>query len=123
MANENTAETNAAVTVSVVGSTSTPTSLAPLPSGTVAKTPAGLPNVLVNVVKPATAILVRAAHVFLITFFGALGTGAAGITPADWTWKTALLIAAGSAFVETGKNLVTIFADLENKNPLLTGSI
>jgi hypothetical protein len=115
--------TNDVVTVSVIGSNTAPGATATLPSGTVAKTAAGVPNVLVNVVKPLTAIAVRAAHVFLITFFGALGTGAAGITPADWTWKTAALIAAGAAFVETGKNLVTIFADLEQKNPLLTGSI
>lgn len=120
---DNSTDTNAPITVSVVGSTATPASIAPLPSGTVAKTPAGLPNVLVNVVNPLVAMSVRAAHVFMMTFMGALGTGAAGVTPADWTWKTAALIGLGAAFVETGKNLITIFADLENKNPLLTGSI
>jgi len=111
------------VTVSVIGANTAPGALAPLPSGTVAKTPAGIPNVLVNVVRPITAILVRAAHVFVVTFLGALGAGSVGATPADWTWLTALSIAGGAAFLETAKNLVTILGDLEQKNPLLTGSI
>jgi len=111
------------VTVSVIGSNTAPGAEAPLPSGTVGKTPAGTPNILVNVVGVTTAIAVRAAHVFIVTFLGALGSSAVGATPSDWTWKTAAAIAAGAAFLETGKNLVTILGDLEQKNPLLTGSI
>jgi hypothetical protein len=52
---------NDQVTVSVIGGgASAPSAAATqIPSGTVAKTAAGLPNVLVNVVPRFTAILVR----------------------------------------------------------------
>jgi hypothetical protein len=105
------------VTVSVVGTGEAP------PTGTIAQTPAGMADVRLKVIKPIVAVGVRALHVFLITFFGALGSSAVGATPADWTWHTALMVAAGAAFLETGKNAITILGKLENENPPLTGSI
>jgi hypothetical protein len=128
------ADTPEHVTVSVVGTTAaaaTPSQPAVdgIISGTVARTPAGQPNVLVNVVPPFIAILVRFANSFLTTFVGlitAAGIGiGAGAIGADFA--TVMQASAISALVvsgvETLKNLITIFGRLENKYPLATGSI
>lgn len=116
------------VTVSVVGTTgsvATPTAAAVngIVTGTVAKTPSGQPNLLVNVVPPVVALVVRFANMFLTAFLGALGAGAIGAAPSDWTWKVAAGVALGAAVLDLVKNLITIFGKLENKYPLATGSI
>lgn len=114
------------VTVSIVGTESTAGGgVAPTPSGTIAKTPAGQPNLLINVVPPAVAILVRAANIFVATLLATLTAGAAGAVsaPTGSAFKAALVTAGIAAFYETLKNLVTIFGRLEGKYPLATGSI
>jgi hypothetical protein len=122
------------VTVSVVGTTgsaATPQAAAVdgVINGTIARTPAGQPNLLVNVVPPMVAIAVRFANSFLTTFVGlitAAGIGVgAGAIGADF--ETVLQASAVSSLVvagvETLKNLITIFGRLEGKYPLATGSI
>lgn len=114
----------APVTISIIGTgNSTGGGVAPTQNGTIATTPGAQPDLKIQVIGPMKALAVRGIHVFLTTFFGALGAGTIGATPADWTWKTAATIAAGAAFLETGKNLITIFGRLEGTNPLITGSI
>lgn len=112
------------VTISIIGTGSgTGGGVAPTPDGTVAKTPAGQPNLRIQVITPVIAIVVRALNVFATTFVGALGAGAVGVAPSTWTWKAAAGIALGAAILETAKNSITIFNRLEGKWPLLTGSI
>lgn len=120
-----------AVTISVVGTESTQGGgVAPTPSGTLAVTPEGQPDLIVNVVTPAVAILVRFVNSFLTSFVGlitAAGIGVAGaaIPGADFgtVVQGAALASLAIAGVETLKNIVTIFGRLEGKYPLATGSI
>jgi hypothetical protein len=121
------------VQVSIVGSgTGHGGSLMP-PSGTIAETPRGQPDLVVNIVRPSVAVAVRFIHVFLTTFvgvIGAAGIGAANIGPEllaagnfGEVMKTAALVAASSAGVGALKDIITVFGRLENKYPLVTGSI
>lgn len=122
------------VTVSVVGTSGAPATRSTpavegVVSGTVARTSAGQPNLLVNVVTPAVAIAVRAANAWLTTFAGLLtaagigvGSGAIGADFGTVLYGSAIS-AAVVAGLETIKNLITIFGKLENKYPLATGSI
>lgn len=88
------------------------------------------PNLVVTVVGPMLAILIRFANVFLAQFVGLV---VAGMTPAGgkllYTGDfTHLLIVCASlslpgASLDFFKNLVTIFGKLESRYPLLTGSV
>lgn len=122
------------VTVSVVGTTgavATPTAAAVegVISGTVAKTPTGQPNLLVNVVPPLQAIAVRFVNSFLTTFLGLITAAGIGVSTNAVSADLATVVKASvvSALVVGGvevvKSLVTIFGKLENKYPLATGSI
>ncbi len=116
------------VTISIVGTESAQGGgVAPIPSGTVAMTPDHQPNLLINVVTPMVAVLVRAASLFLTTFVGLLtaagigvGTGGATLASTVTSCAYASLIVAGMG---TLKNLITIFGRLEGKFPIATGSI
>lgn len=87
------------------------------------------PNLLVVVVPAAIALLVRATHMFLVTFSGVLSaagvTGDALIASADFPdlVRKALWISAATVGLDTVKSLITIFGRLESKFPLLTGSV
>lgn len=118
------------VTVSIVGTESTDGGgVAPTPSGTVASTPGtGQPNLLINVVSPLMALVVRFVSLFLVTFSGFLTTAGIGIKIFAATDLQSLVVAgAWMSLVVAGvglvKNLVTIFGRLEGKYPLATGSI
>lgn len=100
-----------------------------LPSGTVAQTPGPhQPDLVLNVVNPLIAILSRFANLFLVTFIGLL---TAAMTPAGGKllytsdfYHMALTCANLSlpvSFLGFAKDLLTIFARLETKYPLLTG--
>ena len=100
-------------------------------TGTVAATPgAQQPNVVMNIVTPGVAILVRFVNGFLAQFLGLI---TAGMTPAGSKllqpldfWHLVLTCAALSlpgAGYGLIKDLVTIFGKLEQKYPLATGSI
>jgi hypothetical protein len=102
-----------------------------LPSGTIATTPgAAQPNLIINVITPLVAILVRFGNLFGTTLVGLL---VAAMTPAGGKllythdfWSMLLTCAnlslpvAALGFI---KDLVTIFGRLENKFPLLTGKV
>jgi hypothetical protein len=88
------------------------------------------PNIVVTVVGPLFAILIRFANAYLTTLVGLL---TAGVTPAGGkilytsdfyhlvlTCASLALAGPGLAFF---KDLVTVFGRLESKYPLLTGSV
>lgn len=99
-----------------------------LPSGTKASTPgAHEPNIVVQVFNPVLAIGIRFVNVFLTSLLGILtGAMATDVIPArDFSHlvlKCAGLSVAG-AVVGLIKDLITVFGRLEQKNPLLTGSV
>lgn len=99
-----------------------------LPSGTKAETPGvHTPDLIVSVVGPAKAISIRFINVFLTSLLGILtGAMATHVIPAGDFWqllvKCAGLSIAG-AIVGLIKDLITVFGRLEQKNPLLTGSV
>ena len=102
----------------------------PLSTGTVALTPDHQPNLVVNVVAPLAAILVRFANLYLTTLVGLV---AAGMTPAGSNLLrtsdfyhlvlTCASLALPGAALGFFKDLVTVFGKLEQKYPLLTGSV
>ncbi len=99
-------------------------------TGMIAKTPGPQPDLIVTVVGPAFAILIRAMNLFFISLSGLLTAsttplGAKHLHAADF-WSLVILCANLSlAPVGFGlvKDLVTVFGRLEGKYPLLTGSV
>lgn len=90
-------------------------------------TPTHSPNIVVNVIPPILAILVRFFNTFLTTLLGILmGAMATNvITAPDFTdllFKCAGLSVAG-AVVGLIKDLITVFGKLEGKYPLMSGSV
>lgn len=88
------------------------------------------PNIVVTVIGPMLAILIRFANAYLTALVGLL---TAGMTPAGGkilytsdfyhlvlTCASLALAGPGLAFF---KDLVTVFGKLEQKYPLLTGSV
>lgn len=99
----------------------------PLTTGTIAATPDHQPNIVVHVIPPIVAIVVRFANLYVITLTGLLtAAGATGVIKASDFWHL-LLKCGGVALVPPAlgmlKDLVTIFGQLEKKFPLLTGSV
>lgn len=119
------------VTISIVGTgTGSGGGVAPTPDGTIAKTPNGQPNLVVQVIGPVRAIMVRFVHLYLVTLSGLI---AASFTPGgnavlgagdfqDMVWRCASLAIAAPG-VGLIKDLITVFGRLEGKYPLATGSI
>jgi hypothetical protein len=98
-----------------------------LVKGTKATTPADQPNLVVNVVQPVVALLVRFLNVYIGSLVGLLAAGmTSNAIPAADFWhlflKCASLAVAG-AVVLSLKDIVTVTAKLEQKFPLLTGSV
>lgn len=99
-------------------------------------TPAGAPNVAVQVVGPIVAIAVRFGHLYFLTLSGIIGGALAAhaigdpnaqplIHYADFgdlVWKSAQLSLAVPG-VGLIKDLVTIFGKLEQRFPFLTGNV
>ncbi len=112
------------VTVTLIG---TKNDDIPAP-GTVAITPKdSQPNLIVNVVTPVAAIFIRFANAYLTTLIGLVTAGmATDIIPAtdfvSLVIECAKLSLAGPG-LSFGKDLITVFGKLEQKYPLLTGSI
>lgn len=101
---------------------------AQIPSGTEFQTPDHQPNVVVMVVTPIVAILIRAVNVFLNTLLGGMGlVGVSSLTAMPtlaWaSWKVAIVFAASAALVNVLQTCATIFGKLENKFPLMTGNV
>jgi len=99
-----------------------------LPSGTEAETPGPhQPNVIIKVVGPVLALTIRFINVFLPVFSGILTAAlTTDMIPAsdfmDLAVKCASFSLAGTS-VTFLKDLITIFGKLEQKYPLLTGSV
>jgi len=99
-----------------------------LPSGTEATTEGQhQPNLVVQVVTPMLAIAIRFVNTFLTALLGILmGAMASNVIEASdflhLVYKCAGLSVAGAG-VGLIKDLITVFGKLEQKNPLLTGSI
>lgn len=98
-----------------------------LPSGTIATTPgANQPNVVINVVSPIVAILVRFVHNYITALLTLVSAGVAGaITATDFShlvMKCAGLALAGPSLMLL-KDVATIFGKLEERFPLLTGNV
>lgn len=118
------------IPVSIIATHNEETPGAPLKQGVTATTPDHQPNLVVNIVTPLMAVLVRFVNQFLTTLVGLVG---AGMTPAGGKLLQAtdfyhlVLTCAGLSIAGAGfgliKDLVTVFGRLENKYPLLTGSI
>jgi len=98
-----------------------------LVGGTKATTPPDQPNLVVNVVQPVVALLVRFVNVYIGNLVGLLAAGMTSnaIPASDFghlVLKCASL-AVASAVVLSLKDIVTVFGKLEQKFPLLTGSV
>lgn len=100
-------------------------------TGTVATVAsAASPNLVVQVVTPFVAILVRAINLFLVSLSGFV---TAGLTPSGSKMLGGpdffhlIVIGAGFAIAPVGigviKDLITVFGKLEQQYPLATGSI
>ena len=94
---------------------------------TTAVTPHGRPDLIVTFVAPLAAVAIRFVNMYLTIFSGLVAAGMTSdaIPAADFgqlLWKCAGLSIAGSV-VGLIKDLVTVFGRLENKYPLLTGSV
>lgn len=114
------------VVVTLVGS-GTGDGGAPIQSGQVLKTPDSQPNVIVRVITPIVAILVRFANAYVTALLGLVTVGLTtdALPAADFyhlVLRCAGLSLAGPC-VALGKDLVTILGNLEKKYPLLTGSV
>lgn len=88
------------------------------------------PNLIVTVVGPAFAIVIRFINVFLAQFSGLVLAGMAGpgaklLYTGDFLQflGTCASLSLPGAIVDLVKNLVTIFGRLERKYPILTGSV
>lgn len=96
--------------------------------GVTAVTPGHLPNLVVKVVTPLMAVLVRFINQFLTTLGGLLAVGVTtkGTLPSDDFMHlvvTCASLSVATAGVGAIKDCVTIFSKLEQKFPLGTGSI
>jgi len=97
------------------------------PNGTIAVTPDSQPNLVVVVVTPLMALLIRFVNVYIGMLVGLLGTAmtSSAITAPDFghlVLKCASL-AIGGAVVLSLKDVITVLGGLERKYPLLTGSV
>lgn len=101
---------------------------APLPSGTVATTSgAHMPDIIVSVVSPLAAILIRFGNLFLTTLVALMTaggmTGAIPFTDFFHLLRSCAMLAISVAGLGFLKDLITVFGKLEQKFPLLTGSV
>jgi hypothetical protein len=91
------------------------------------RTPEGERDRRYKVIKPAIAILVRAAWLFGTTFLGGMGADDAaamvGITTEALDPSQAAYIALSAAAIGAVKDAVGILGELKNKYPLLSGGI
>jgi hypothetical protein len=100
-----------------------------LPSGTRAVTASPhQPDVILTVISPLLAILIRFGNIFCLTLAGALTAGGLSgtvIPHADFLAmvRPAIFLASCTAGVGFLKDLATIFSGLEKKFPLATGNV
>lgn len=96
------------------------------------ETQASQPNVKLNVIRPAIALLVGFIHQFGTTFLACLTAAGLGVgvgalvnvhAPIQDVVTGAAWVALISAGLDLVKNVVSVFGELRNKYPLLTGSL
>jgi len=100
---------------------------APIPNGSLLKTPDHQPNIVVQVVTPLAAMAIRFANSYVTTLIGLVTVGLTtdAISAPDFgslVWKCSGYSLAGPS-VALLKDAVTILTNLEKKFPLLTGSV
>lgn len=98
-----------------------------LTSGTIV-TPSGQPNIGYQVVQPIVAILVRFAHLYLVTFSGVITASqvATKLLPFHDFWVVVTFagqVSLAAACAGAVKDLIVIFAKLGQKFPLLMGEV
>lgn len=108
------------VSITTIGETALPP--------TVVQTPAGHPNLVVTVVTPLVAILVRFGNTFCVSLAGTLAAGGLTTTLMPHTnlvglIQSAAIIAASIAGVGLVKDCATVFSGLEKTFPLASGSV
>lgn len=113
------------VSVAIIGGTVPAGS--PLTTGTTATTPDHQPNLVVTVITPIMALLIRALNVYVTAVVGLLAAAMTSnaITAPDFAHlllKCAGL-AIGGTVVMLLKDIVTVTSGLERKFPLATGSV
>ncbi len=113
-------------TVSVIGIADTST----LKSGTVAVTEdPHQPNMIINVISPLVALIVRFGYDWSTAFVGIAGAGGLGgdklIHHTDLLslLQTAAIVSTCVAGLAAMKNAATIFSGLEKRFPLASGSV
>lgn len=116
------------VAVTVIGTGSAVGGPAPLATGVEAVTPAqSQPNLLVLVVSPIAAILIRFANTYLTVLVGLVGAGLTSDAIPYSDFFDLVLRCAGLSVAGAGlgllKDCATVFGRLETKYPLLTGSV
>ena len=108
------------VTVTVIGTDG-------LHKDTVATTPGLQPNLIITVIGPVLAIVIRFGNLFLTTLVGLVSAGmVSDVIPAGDFAQLVLACAKLSVSVAglgAIKDTVTIFGRLEQKFPLSTGSV
>lgn len=96
------------------------------------ETQEGQPNVKLNVIRPVIALTVGFVHQFGTTFLACLTAAGLGVgvgalvdihAPLQDVVRGAAWVSLISAGFDLVKNVVSIFGELRNKYPLLTGSL
>lgn len=96
------------------------------------ETQSGQANIRLNVIWPVVAIVVGFVHQFGTTFLACLTAAGLGVgvgalvnvhAPIGEVIKGAAWVALISAGLDLVKNVVSLFGELRNKYPLLTGSL
>lgn len=112
----------APVTVTMIG-----TGDGSIQKDTIATTPGAQPNLIITVVGPFRAILIRFLNAYFTMLVGLVGAGlTTNVIPASDFWHLVLSCAQLSiagAGLGALKDVVTVFGKLETKYPLSTGSV
>ncbi len=115
------------IVVTMIDTGTTPGGGSPLTTGTQASTPDHQPNIVLDMVKPVVALVIRFVNVYVGMVVGLLGTAmTSNAIPAPDFWHLIVKcmgLAIGGAVVLMLKDVVTIFGKLERDHPLLTGSV
>ena len=98
-----------------------------LTSGMKARTVAGQPNLVLTVVTPLAAILIRFGNNYLTMLVGLISAGMiSDVLPAMEFWslvRACAQLSIAGAGLNALKDIVTIFGKLEGRFPLSTGSV
>jgi len=116
------------VAVTVIGHGAVTGGPTPMETGTVATTPAvNQPNLLVTVISPLAAVGIRFINTYLTVLSGLVAAGMVSDVIPHTDFLALVIRCAGLSVAGAGvgllKDLVTVFSRLEQKFPLLTGSV